>query len=493
MLLDSIVQHLSHEDIWNCAQVCSLWHEIFEPHQWRHLSLVRRDGSSLFKKHSEIEQTQILQHAGMVRELTVSLGYLGQDQLNFPKLETLIFTLKKEEWKTSVGGAFGFVDDDDDDDNTDEDNSMDGSDIDDSTAYEAGDENVDTATLENGSIELLWSDDDDTGNGGEGINSNHTLEGAGGVANNGVISTARNKSRWLDGPWSLLDKTPGLLSLHLPLVKYTPDLQSRLFNYFGNISSSIRTDEVRHLAHLTLEFFNNAGVDEISILRHLPESLLSVEFRILSPHYSFSNLSRTVRYNNHFAEVARSTHGKKELYPLRPLSLTRFHLFVDKLHDFGGREILLWFLRQCSQLKDLSLPTLPTKIDCERLFQTLVRHCPKLERLYLNMRMDKCILHGPPLVYLGPDKATTFESRVFSLLAPLAIKRLSIDIGDDDQNVTLQTLEQWSRDSLEELHLVRTGPMQESEFAKIRSTYPKLHRITYWKLSRDSTEQVNED
>jgi len=507
LLLDSIVQDLSHHDIWNCAQVCSLWREIFEPHQWRHVSLTNKDGTPFFQSLLEVERAQIVQHAGMIRGLKVNFGDKHLDQFKCPKLETLIFALGWDEWRITDWSSFGFEpngDADSDDVDIGDDSSDDEIDDEDGTALAVGEADadmmspgvdestLDVATVENMtnldielSDDLTWWGEEDEG--GEGNNNNlvvANLEGGVGTVN--VVVTpdqTRTKSRRLGGAWSLLDNTPGLLTLHLPLGQYTPDLRSRLFRYFDNISSSIRTNEIRYLAHLTLEFCNNAGVDMLSVLRHLPESLLSVEFRIYASHYN----------NNRFAEATLSFRNSKELYPLRPLSLTRISLYVNKLDDFGCREDLLWFLRRCPQLRDLSLPSLSSKSGCESLFHTVVRSCSKLERLCLNMKVEWQSPLRTSQAYFGRNVETTFESQAFSMLAPLALKRLSIDIGNDDENVTLQTLEQWSKDSLEELQLVRSGPMEAIEFEKIRSTYPKLNRITYWKGHQNLAPEVNED
>lgn len=520
LLADFIIQNLSHDDLWNCAQVSSLWREIFEPHQWRHVSLINKEGTPFFQSLSKVERTRIVQHAGRIRNLKVNFGDKHLDQLKCPKLETLIFALGRDEWNITDWSSVGFEaineastydgiesEDVDMDDNSGDENN--GGVNDTTLAVAEANANmislgVNEPTLEVATAEDMMNMDVELGGedqGGEGTNNDHVvanLEEGAGIEVNGVIldhtpNRNRSRSRGRGGAWSLLDRTPGLLTLHLPLGKYTPDLRSRLLLYFDSISNSIHTNKIRHLAHLTLEFYNNAGVDEIAVLKHLPESLHSIDFRVYPSQYSSSNLTRRARGYNHIAEAALSPRRRKELCLLRSLSLTRISLYADKLHDFGSCEVLIWFLRQCPQLRDLSLPSLSLKSDCQSLFRKLVRHCPKLERLRLNMKVESLSPHRSRSEYFRQDQRTTFESQFFSMLAPLALKSLSIDIGNDKENVTLQTLEKWSKDSLEELQLVRSGPMEESEFEKIRSTYPKLNRITYWKGSQDSEPKVNED
>jgi hypothetical protein len=67
LLADLILETLSHDDIWDRVLVSKSWRLVFEPHQWRHVSLVHKDGTAAFKQLSRDQQTLLFKNATRIR------------------------------------------------------------------------------------------------------------------------------------------------------------------------------------------------------------------------------------------------------------------------------------------------------------------------------------------------------------------------------------------------------------------------------------------
>jgi hypothetical protein len=200
-----------------------------------------------------------------------------------------------------------------------------------------------------------------------------------------TLSTVRNQPELtnVQAAWSLLDRTPGLLTLHLPVVARNGEFKARLFDYLAScqsrnstprdtpthtssssvnngimsniiISTSLPSWETqRSLAHLSLQLRHVAGRDMVTMIQHLPESLLSIEFRIATTSQTpFNevgariNISEFIRYRptslalkpHQENDNNNNPHTKPAKYPLRLLSLTRIQIW-SMFCDFGGREV----------------------------------------------------------------------------------------------------------------------------------------------------------
>ncbi|KAF9979742.1 hypothetical protein BGZ75_009263, partial [Mortierella antarctica] len=84
-IVHSICDYLLLEDIVSCKRVCTAWSEVFAPHEWRSLDLLRHSPSPE-------ECNLILEHAHRIESLTIhhdAFWLLESSRINVKRLSFL--------------------------------------------------------------------------------------------------------------------------------------------------------------------------------------------------------------------------------------------------------------------------------------------------------------------------------------------------------------------------------------------------------------------